>query len=125
VREAEHELARADRQQRRDGDGECARRRERSQTSNARTHNNHEQDPDCDDRDPDNRFNSHVPSARQEKRRQDVPVEPRLIRGERQDHERCPDACHGDLSDQARPGALGHAHVAASTQGLVHDRMIM
>ena len=80
VHAAEHQLARAERQDRRDGRVDDARRRAtRRGVRHAAAAKSASDTPSCGHHHADRRFDQHVPMARQEPGRQEMPVEPALI----------------------------------------------
>ena len=85
---AQHQFARAQRQDHRDDDVERTRGRSCGETCSARPRNQHEQRAEGGHRQSAERFQHHVPMARQKKGGHEVPVQKPLIRDERAREER-------------------------------------
>jgi len=94
---AQHQFARAQRQDHRDDDVERTRGRSCGETCSARPRNEHEQRAEGGHRQSAERFQHHVPMARQKKGGHEVPVQKPLIRDQRAREERGSDRNERDL----------------------------
>ncbi len=98
----ERQVARPERQNGRDRDLDSTQRRLRGQSCSSKSRDERQSQSERPNRHTNRRLDQHVRMSRDEKGRQEVPIEPALIRRERAGHEDDADRCDHNLGDPTR-----------------------